>query len=232
MWENASRCCRANGEADPETGTSGAQVTPSAEGYGGGMLDVVVFPSVLGMRPGVHAAADRLAAAGFRPHVVDVYDGGLTFDDYDEAMAHMQSLGYDTVLTRARQAINELDPDRMVLLGFSAGVVPAQIIAATDPRAVGCIALSSVLSVAALELDEGWPADVPLQFHTMDADPWLEPDQVEAVQAELGEQVQVFTYAGTGHLFTDPSLPAEYDAGAAELLWSRVEELLRSIDEG
>jgi dienelactone hydrolase len=196
------------------------------------MLDVVVFPSVLGMRPGVHAAADRLAVAGFRPLVVDVYDGGLVFDDYDEAMAHMQALGYDTVLTRARRAIDELDSDRFVTVGFSAGVVPAQIIAATDPRAVGCVALSSVISVAALELDEGWPDGVPLQFHTMDADPWLEPDQVEAIQAELGEQVQVFSYPGTGHLFADPSLPAEYDAGAADLMWSRVEEFIRAVDEG
>ncbi len=195
------------------------------------MIDVVIFPSVLGMRPGVHAAADRLTAAGFRPHVVDVYDGGLTFDDYDDAMAHMQALGYDTVLTRARRAVDDLGSDRFVLLGFSAGVVPAQIIAATDPRAVGCVALSSVISVAALELDEGWPDDVPLQFHSMDADPWLEPDQVEAIQAELGDRVQVFSYSGTGHLFTDPSLPAEYDADAAELLWSRVEEFVRAIDE-
>ena len=196
------------------------------------MLDVVIFPSVLGMRPGVHAAADRLAAAGLRPHVVDVYDGGLTFDDYDDAMAHMQSLGYDTVLTRARRAIDALDVDRFATLGFSAGVVPAQIIAATDPRAVGCVALASVISVAALELDEGWPADVPLQFHTMDADPWLEPDQVEAITAELGEQIETFSYAGTGHLFTDPSLPAEYDEAATELLWPRVVEFLRGIDEG
>ena len=196
------------------------------------MIDVVIFPSVLGMRPGVHAAADRLTAAGFRPHVVDVYDGGLTFDDYDDAMAHMQALGYDTVLTRARRAVDDLGSDRFVLLGFSAGVVPAQIIAATDPRAVGCVALSSVISVAALELDEGWPDDVPLQFHSMDADPWLEPDQVEAIQAELGDRVQVFSYSGTGHLFTDPSLPAEYDADAAELLWSRVEEFVRAIDDG
>jgi dienelactone hydrolase len=196
------------------------------------MLDVVVFPSVLGMRPGVHAATDRLRAAGFAPTVVDVYDGGLVFDDYDEAMAHMQSLGYDIVLTKARRAIDDLGSDRFVTLGFSAGVVPAQIIAATDPRAVGCVALSSVISVEALELDEGWPGDVPLQFHTMDADPWLEPDQVEAIQRELGEQVAVFTYSGAGHLFADPSLPAEYDADAADLMWSRVEELLRGIDAG
>ena len=94
------------------------------------------------------------------------------------------------------------------------------------------MALASVISVAELELDEGWPADVPLQFHTMDADPWLEPDQVEAITAELGEQIETFSYAGTGHLFTDPSLPAEYDEAATELLWPRVVEFLRGIDEG
>jgi len=94
------------------------------------------------------------------------------------------------------------------------------------------VALASVLSVEALELDEAWPADVPLQFHTMDSDPWLEPDQVEAIQRELGDRVEVFTYPGTGHLFTDPSLPAEYDAAATDLLWSRVEGLLHRIDEG
>jgi dienelactone hydrolase len=195
------------------------------------MIDLVILPSVLGMRPGVHAAVDRLGSATVRTHVIDVYDGGLTFDDYDTAMAHMQSLGYDNVVMRARGLVNDLDADRVVLLGFSAGVVPAQIIAATDPRAVGCLALHSVISVADLGLDQPWPDDVPVQFHTMDADPWLEPDQVEAIQRELGEQVEVFTYPGTGHLFADPSLPAEYDADAAELMWSRVDAFLRRVEE-
>jgi dienelactone hydrolase len=34
--------------------------------------------------------------------------------------------------------------------------------------------------------------------------------------------VQVFDYPGGGHLFTDSSLPREYDRRATELLWSRV----------
>ena len=33
--------------------------------------------------------------------------------------------------------------------------------------------------------------------------------------------VEVFRYPGSGHLFTDPSLPEEYDAEAAELAWQR-----------
>lgn len=193
------------------------------------MLDLVVFPSVLGMRPGVMAAADRLASASVRVHVVDVYDEGLTFDDYETAMAHMDALGFEEVVTRARRAVDAIDPDRAVLLGFSAGVVPAQIIAGTDPRAVGCVALHSIVSVAALGIGT-WPDDVPVQFHTMDTDPWLEPDQVEAIQAELGERIQCFSYPGTGHLFTDATLPDEYDAEAAELLWQRVESFLEDID--
>ena len=38
---------------------------------------------------------------------------------------------------------------------------------------------------------------------------------------------EVFDYPGRGHLFTDPSLPDEYDAAAAELLWERVLAFLR-----
>ncbi|GAA1206737.1 hypothetical protein GCM10009655_02330 [Rhodoglobus aureus] len=34
--------------------------------------------------------------------------------------------------------------------------------------------------------------------------------------------VEVFDYPGAGHLFTDSSLPAEFDAESTELLWSRV----------
>lgn len=193
------------------------------------MLDLVVFPSVLGMRPGVMAAADRLSSREVRVHVVDVYDEGLTFDDYETAMAHMDALGFEEIVTRARRALDEIDPDRAVLLGFSAGVVPAQILAATDPRAVGCVALHSVVSVAALGVG-AWPDDVPLQHHTMDRDPWLEQDQIDAITAELGERVTVFTYPGSGHLFADPSLPDEYDGAAAELMWQRVEAFLEEID--
>ena len=41
----------------------------------------------------------------------------------------------------------------------------------------------------------------------------------------------MFDYAGTGHLFTDPSLPDEYDEQAAELLWSRVKAFCAAPSE-
>jgi dienelactone hydrolase len=36
-----------------------------------------------------------------------------------------------------------------------------------------------------------------------------------------GAPVEVFDYPGNGHLFTDASLPAEYDETATELFWPR-----------
>ncbi len=44
------------------------------------MAEVVLFHSVLGLRPGVIAAADRLRAAGHTLHTPDYYDGEV-FDD-------------------------------------------------------------------------------------------------------------------------------------------------------
>ncbi len=34
-----------------------------------------------------------------------------------------------------------------------------------------------------------------------------------------GGRLEVVEYPGEGHLFTDPSLPAEYDPRATERLW-------------
>ena len=44
------------------------------------MAEVVLFHSVLGLRPGVIAAAERLRAAGHTVHTPDLYDGEV-FDD-------------------------------------------------------------------------------------------------------------------------------------------------------
>ena len=64
-------------------------------------------------------------------------------------------------------------------------------------------------------------------------DPWREPHMIAAASAELaagGAVLEVFDYPGTGHLFTDASLPDEYDEAATELLWSRVLPFVHARD--
>ena len=65
------------------------------------MAEVVLFHSVLGLRPGVIAAAERLRAAGHTLHTPDYYDGEV-FDDLDEGMRKEAEIGYQEIARRAR----------------------------------------------------------------------------------------------------------------------------------
>lgn len=83
---------------------------------------------------------------------------------------------------------------------------------------------SGALDLSMLGVD-AWPAGVPAQIHYAVNDPFRSQAEIDAVARLVraaGASVEVFDYPGAGHLFTDRSLAAEFDAESAELLWSRV----------
>jgi dienelactone hydrolase len=84
--------------------------------------------------------------------------------------------------------------------------------------------MSGALPVAMLGA-LGWPTGLPAQIHYTIGDPrrrqeWL--DQLVAEIQSAGADIEIFDYPGAGHLFTDATLPDEYDEPATELLWTRV----------
>lgn len=183
------------------------------------MTDVVLFHHAQGLTPGVVAFAERIRSAGHTVTVPDLYEGA-TFDTLDAGIAHVEEIGFDTVVARGVAAATEL-PGEVVYLGFSLGVLPAQKLGQTKAGALGVLAVSSVVPGDAF--GDAWPAGVPLQIHAMAADPFfttegdLETAQglVEAGSAEL------FLYSGEQHLFADDSLPS-FDAEATEVLLTRI----------
>jgi dienelactone hydrolase len=184
------------------------------------MTTVALFHSALGVRAGITDAADRLRAAGHEVLVVDQYDGRV-FDDYDEAGAYVGSLGFPALMARAVEAVRDL-PDGFVTAGFSNGAGMAEYVA-TQRRCAGVLLFSGALPLSVLGVG-GWPRGLPAQLHQATGDPMRSVEWVDALAAEVaaaGGHLEVFEYAGTGHLFTDPGLPAEYDPGAAHLLWQR-----------
>jgi dienelactone hydrolase len=194
------------------------------------MADIVLFHSVLGPRVGVMDAADRLRAAGHTVHTPDLYRGEARFDEYEPAMAYQDSIGYRELLRRAAADVAPL-PSRLVYMGFSAGGAPAEWLAVTRPGALACILLHAALPLQVMDL-ERWPATVPVQVHFMRDDPYREQAEIDGMAADVraaGAPFELFEYAGGGHLFTDPSLPAEYDSAAAETLWSRVSAMLGGL---
>jgi dienelactone hydrolase len=117
-------------------------------------------------------------------------------------------------------------PNQLVYAGFSLGVLPAQLLAQTRPRAKGALLFSSCVPYA--EFSQAWPDGVPVQVHAMDADPIFTTEgDLEAARQllEHADSAELFLYPGSEHLFADPSLPG-FDADAASLLNQRVRSFL------
>jgi len=185
------------------------------------MTNIALFQSVLGVRPGVQDAAERLRAGGHDVTVVDQY-GGRTFDSYDEASEFADAIGYPALMGIAAQAVAHV-PDGFITAGFSNGGGMAEYVA-TQRNVSGVLMFSGALDLSMLGV-EAWPAGVPAQIHYALDDPFRSQAEIDAVAklvGAAGASVEVFDYPGVGHLFTDSSLPAEFDAESTELLWSRV----------
>lgn len=183
------------------------------------MAHIAVFHHVHGLTAGVRRFADEVGAAGHQVTTPDLYDG-KTFDEFDAGVAHAEEVGFETILERARRVAREW-PAETIYIGFSLGVLPAQMLAQTRPGAIGALLFHGC--VPASEFGDGWPRGAPVQIHAMDADPIFSTEGDLEAARELVEQVdsaELFLYPGDQHIFADDSLPS-YDKAAATLLRER-----------
>lgn len=192
------------------------------------MTEIALFHHALGLTPGVVAFADTLRAAGHTVHTPDLFEG-KTFASIEEGVGHAQEIGFGTVMERARKAADAL-PSELVYVGFSLGVVSAQMLAQTRAGARGAVLCYSCVRFT--EFGEAWPAGVPVQIHGMDADPYFADEGDLDAARELvasTDAAELFVYPGDQHYFADSTLPS-YRPEAAELLTQRVLEFLAAID--
>ena len=191
------------------------------------MTEVVLYHHVQGLTEGVQSFADEIRQAGHTVHTPDLFDG-RTFATIEDGMAFAREAGFGALGERGVAAGEAIRPD-VVYAGFSFGVMPAQQLAQTKPGARGALLMSGCLPVS--EFGAAWPADVPVQVHGKDNDPFFLED-LEAAHAlvESTDRGELFLYPGEQHLFGDSSLPA-YDAAAAGLLTERVLTFLATIED-
>ena len=191
------------------------------------MAEVLLFHHAQGQTAGFHAFADELRSAGHTVHTPDLFDG-RTFGSIDEGLAYVREHGgFDEILERGVREAEGL-PSELVYAGFSLGVVPAQKLAQTRTGARGALFFYSCLPVSEFGT---WPAEVPVQIHGMDADPFfVDEGDIDAARALLegAEDGELFLYPGDQHYFADSSLPS-YDEGATKLLTQRVLSFLERI---
>lgn len=181
------------------------------------MADIVLFHSVLGLRDLEREAAGRLAAAGHRVTVPDLFEGE-TAATFEEGFALKDRIGRETVMVRAREATADVAAEA-VLAGFSFGGAVAASLLAERRNASGLLLLHGIAGIPA-----GIRTDLPIAVHLADPDPFEPADEVEGWRHFLqgmGLKPEMHVYPGGGHLFTDASLPG-YRADHAERLWQRV----------
>ncbi|MFK0247860.1 dienelactone hydrolase family protein [Amycolatopsis azurea] len=185
------------------------------------MTHVVLFHSVLGLRPVELAWAERLRAAGYDVTTPDLYRGE-TASTLEAGFAVKDRIGWATLAERADAAAREL-PDDTVLAGMSMGAVIAGTLLPRRPDTAGVLLLHAIASLPA-KVRPG----LPVQLHAGDPDDFAPPAALPGwldAATRSGADAEVFTYPGAGHFYTDSSLP-DHDEDAAALTWKRILEFL------
>ncbi|MFH8465720.1 dienelactone hydrolase family protein [Streptomyces sp. NPDC017991] len=179
-------------------------------------MNIMLFHSTFGLRPAVRDAADRLRAAGHEVWTPDLFEG-RTFETVEEGMAFKDELGKEELLRRAILAAAPYSERGLVYAGFSLGAATAQTLALGDDKARGLLLLHGTSDIAeTASVDE-----LPVQLHVAEPDAFEPDDWLTAWYLQMGKagaDVEVYRYAGAGHLYTDPGLP-DYDEEAAEATW-------------
>ncbi|MFF8531296.1 dienelactone hydrolase family protein [Streptomyces sp. NPDC015532] len=179
-------------------------------------MNIMLFHSTYGPRPAVRAAADRLRAAGHEVWTPDLFEG-RTFETAEEGMAFSDTVGKDELLKRAVLAAAPYSDRGLVYAGFSLGASVAQTLALGDEKARGLLLLHGTSDIAeSASVDE-----LPVQLHVAEPDQFETDDWLSAWYLQMrrtGADVEIYRYAGAGHLYTDPGLP-DFDAEAAEATW-------------
>ncbi|MCA0147196.1 dienelactone hydrolase family protein [Rossellomorea vietnamensis] len=188
------------------------------------MAEVLLFHHVLGKTKGIEAFAQQLRDAGHIVHVPDLFDG-RTFSSLEEGLGFVKEIGFGEVTARGIQAADDLSQD-VVYAGFSLGVPAAQQLAQTREGSKGAMFFHACLPTS--EFESPWPADLPVQIHAMNEDPFfVEDGDIDAARelVKSAKHAELFLYEGKEHLFTDSSIPS-YDADATKLVIKRVLEFL------
>ena len=186
------------------------------------MADVVLFHSILGLRPAEQEIASLLAAEGHSVALPDLYDGRAT-DDYDAGFRLKEEVGEAAIEAHARAALEEA-PEDAVLAGVSFGAFLVGRFWGERPQMPGALLFAG-----------GAPwmtprrAGLPVSAHIARPDPFDDEAFFADWAAEAGAvALELHRYDGAGHYFLDRSLP-DYNAAAAELCLERARAFLRGL---
>ncbi len=178
------------------------------------MAHVVLFHSILGLRPIEHAIAAAFEQHGHTVTLPDLF-GGRKTDDYDLAFPMRREVGNDAIMAAARAAVDSA-PDTAVLAGVSFGANLIGEFWDDRPKMAGAL----VFAGAVPWMTPRRPG-FRMSVHIARPDPFDDEAYFADWAAEAdGVNLELHRYDGVGHYFLDPALP-DYGATAAKLCLER-----------
>ena len=184
-----------------------------------GALGVVVIQEWWGLNEQIKSVADRLAQAGYRALVPDLFRGKLT-QEAGEANHMMDNLDFmDAALQDIRGAAMHLKsyaPTQVAVMGFCMGGALTVISAAKVEECDLGVCFYGIPPVEAAD-----PADIKVPFvgHFATRDDWCTQELVLALEERLktgGVNYELFSYEAD-HAFMNQARPEVYDAASAQV---------------
>lgn len=187
------------------------------------MADIILFHSILGLRPIELSIADKLAQDGHRVDVPDLFEG-RTSHNYVDAFALKEKIGEAIIVARARAAVDAASSG-VVLVGVSYGAFLIGDLWQDRASVRGALLLCGIAPWMTPRT-----VGLPVSAHVARPDPFDEEEVFSSWAADRsGVDLDLHRYDAVGHYFLDPSLP-DHDPAAAELCMARARDFLARFE--
>jgi carboxymethylenebutenolidase len=216
--------------------TASGYLAPAQSGSGPGVL---VLQEWWGLNPQIKGVADRLAGEGFTALAPDLYHGELAgHTEMDKAGRLMSQLPPDQAARDMGGAVDFLlahdavTGDKIGVIGFCMGGMLTLVVAAQQGDKVG-----AAVPFYGAPLGPPWEPDwsnltASVEGHFAENDDFFKPDAVRGLESrlkEMGKDVSLTIYPGTGHAFAnEEDALGTYNADAAAKSWQSGVAFLRS----
>jgi carboxymethylenebutenolidase len=181
-----------------------------------------------GLNDQIKKTADRLAGAGYRALVPDLYRGKVA-KAADEANHMMANLNFpDAAEQDIRGAVQYLKQasKRVAVGGFCMGGALTILAAVRVPEMDAGACFYGIPDLPAAEFTK---IKVPLTCHFADQDGWITPAKVNDFEAALKQsksKFELYRYDAQ-HAFMNEARPQVYDPASAKLAWDRTVTFLK-----
>jgi carboxymethylenebutenolidase len=194
---------------------------------GSGAPSFVCIQEWWGLNEQIKKTADRLAEAGYRALVPDLYRGKIAkaSDEASHMMANLNLSDAAEQDIRGAVQFQKQSSKKVAVGGFCMGGVVTILAAVRVPEMDAGACFYGLPDLPAAELKN---IKIPLICHFANQDGWITPAKVNDFEAALKQsqsQFEIYRYDAQ-HAFMNEARPQVYDPASAKLAWDRTLKFL------